>query len=83
MMTEQEWKEEAAVGDVMVNKYHPHMAYVVASVELQDEGILMLAHTMMAQNPEEWTRLRKTVDTEELIQLEAEKAAAHIRQSKS
>ncbi len=80
-MTTEEWND-ASVGDVL-QLDSTGMTYVVVDTGMISEGFLIVSRTMTAQNPPEWTRMRKTVDTEELIQRKAEMAAARIRQSRS
>lgn len=57
-MTEQEWSE-VRVGDVLRHDVDGD-TYVV--VDTTGGGKIILSRTLVAMNPCEWTRRRKTVD---------------------
>jgi hypothetical protein len=60
-MQPDEWLD-LNTGDVLQNKL-THDTWVVANTELEGDGIILLTKTLAAQNPEEWERKRKTVDS--------------------
>jgi hypothetical protein len=60
-MQSEEWSNDLNTGDVLQNKV-TGQTWTVASTELEDEGFIILSKTLLAQNPEEWERRRKTVD---------------------
>lgn len=58
-MKETEWTD-LNVGDVL--QHRDGHTYVVVDVGLQGDGINVVTRTIPAQNPQEWERVRKTVD---------------------
>lgn len=61
-MQADEWKD-LNTGDVLQNQI-TKQTWVVASTELEGDGVIILSKTLVAQNPEEWERRRKTVDAD-------------------
>lgn len=81
-MTFDEWNDLNS-GDVLQHRDSGE-TYIVSDADEDNDGpVIVLSRVIVARNPQEWTRMRKTVDTEELIQREAERAAAFAKQSKS